>query len=591
MNYKDDVKTPAQDWWSTAHTKMRSADDHYRAEATFPVETPTNARKVEPPLAADIIHTLIQHVPPDVQIEGLPEPPTRGDMPTDDAIKKADKRESWVQGAFDDDAQTAFRMGLQPLVPSLFFFLALRGLGVLQTYENTSGYEPVKLPAEKKKAFDIRHRKWEKSHLFPYPTLALDPLCFSATPDSEYVVIETTRWLSEVRKEFDRFGWDTEKLPERKSKDEQGAYTAIWSEDECVYLWEDLEVWKVKHNYGFIPFVWAYSGLGSYSMFSNGTDGPHNMAVGLIGRQENALMSLYLNRTMREHMFHTQAYAQMMKRTGTKIPSSPWEDIEVEDNVEWPRVLLRPDKVGELSAIIAQDENDIRQMTTPAILGGVGLPKQATASESLGALAEARLVMGPLINAAQYMIEVAAEHKLRLLERRSLEQDNKGKAELYVQRRTAGNASNQYRSVVRAASLSANDVDGFYAVKATIKPITPQEDALRTQIELQKLNNPQPIQSKATTAHNLGITDWPKEQDKMFDELVDDGLVAGEAQMIAAELAGTWQGDKAQAQQGDLENNLKNLSSGMLGSPNVAPPGSPQEAAQTLGQTGLPQGM
>ena len=514
----------AADYWRTAHDEMTIDDNYFwnRLERYMGGVTgiPAGVRLSIPPKAAEVVLRNLNHIPPKaLQIIGLPKPGREG-IPSQESQARATKRENWLKGAIEYDDERAYASSQLPVTLAAAESMLLRGMAVYKTVEDVNAYEPVRQKGQGKEDFAREYERWARDPRFPYPTTIVDPLAIFLSPSpGEYVIEERKRYRSDVNAEAKRMGWHLES----PTKNVTVTWRAHWTPEDVVYLIDGEIVKVVHHGYGFLPFVWGFPGFGSGTLVSgNEEDGPHNIAVSLIRLVRPIILELAFKETQLAFNMQSLAFTRIVAKRNVDIPADPLKTIIYDD--ERPAYMMPPDKVAELLSVIAKHNDEIDRRTSPIILGGQMPRRVTTATESMVALGESRLVLAHAVAALERMEEVRCEHKLRLLEMASKSGKATDVRRVAVQRYAKLGVLAGHKGALVGAELTGKDVEGYYRVKATISVKNPQEEALRLDTELRKLQAQ--LQSLTTTAENIGIEDYDGERKQMLVEAFwREGLV------------------------------------------------------------------
>jgi len=582
----------ARTYWNTTHTYMKTEDKYFRnaRDLTLPKNIP-DLRQVTLPIAHAIITRAQQNVPLSaLKIEGIPRPGSRGTPQK--SLEMADAAEGWLYGAHEEDGRRAHRHRQQPPLLKAVTLQFLRGMVYLKTIEDISAYEPVKNDGESEGAFKVRHSKWVSAHLFPYPMFSVDPLAVFDDPGGDMIFEERKRYAGDIVRELESLRLN---IPDGlRNKDNEIVWRECWTDEWVTYYAADEYIDARKHGYGFIPYVPAFSGLGSLTeLTGEEDDGPQNLAVGLIRYIQSYIDERDYTTTEIAHQRRalTWPFGHLPKGMTTPLPNE-WKEMEPGD--EKPAFVMPPDKIGELVAYSNSLSGEIDSVTTPAVLGGQSAPRQTTATEFVNVLGSARLIIQNPMDALAAAVEVSNEQRLRLLE---MSGGKDKKRSVQAQRYRQAGVDGGYKLQVDSYTLSAADIDGWYANRVTITPTNPQQEAL--EINNARLLYQDGVISKEEYARRAKIEDFQEQQVRRGGEdiIASAPMVEARAQVAAAawkvRIAKRWtEGEPGELEKtmADMQKTLEQTPSGM----NIPPqmegqvPGSPAQTAQML-QGPVPQ--
>ena len=253
-------------YYARMQMQMMREDRIFEQEFDDVVDIPYDVRITRSSTGANIVEDYRNQIRTDKPTVVF-RPVGRGDV----AEKKATLMQRWGYG------QLRMEREMGKIDPTLQngFDLLLRGAAckkIVHDADMVVGKAPKKGSTRYDDWYDRAISSW------PFVSRAIDPMSVYPSPDDRrplaYIIEKQTRTAGYVKGRYP--AWDDpdyKKNPARRVE-----WLEYWSEEQYIALADGVEVFVRDNPYGFVPYIFEWSGLGR----SHHTNDPRYLAVGVL---------------------------------------------------------------------------------------------------------------------------------------------------------------------------------------------------------------------------------------------------------------------------------------------------------------------
>ncbi len=459
-------------YYSRMHNEMVEIDRVYNLQ--FAVKAPRSFPTVIPGTGRRQCDRLISHI-------------SSGNLrlfcpPRSDGRKwqeLADKKEKWLRVIWNILPKWAARRMTVPPFRAGVTYSVIRGLGAVKNTLDPDYWlpEPERLAGEDDESFEIRLRRWQRIQGggSPIACVAPDPLILLPDPDGQYVIEDVKIPRARAEKMLGRPIGLSVASPGTNPATSLVRWTEFWSAERKIILVNDAEYVNKRNDMGFVPYSWILPGFGEpapiQSNYSPLMAGPEIVHKSFLYIVKSMLEEEARRQTQIGAIIHGTAWRVWALTRDASVPAE-----EVDENVEvdvtpgalnelrgWKLEAIEPGRFPrELFNQLQNMSDAIDDNTLPPVARGLRQGEN-TAYQSQIYLGVARLIMDPLKQATEAALESTFEQWQMLAE--------------YVEDDVE--VAGPYKNGWWRGSLSADEIDGFYAVKASLDPNLPQDQITR----------------------------------------------------------------------------------------------------------------
>lgn len=356
-----------QRYWSGAHSDMMRAERFYNQEYESLLTFDYNVPIYKTSTATDIVDLFRNQFRTDE-----PTVDFAATGPSREAQEESEKMRKWGRGML---ARERERSEIDPN-SQYAFDLIVRGAACKKIQVDVDAI-PARPSLE-----DRRSSAWKEYEIavatsWPYVSRCVDPLVVYPAPGNRYplpYLIETQeRRLQDMREEYpswpDPLGAT---LTEEQRSDPTRAvkWVEYWSPKEYVVLVDGAEVIRKENPYGFVPYIYEFSGNGRRH-----ADGdPRHLAVGILSHKLGELESEVLLKTAIQsqalsYVFPTLLTPDNPKEVARQLSIGPGRILQYHVPGLEPKFLNHPEPNPVLLSFLGEVKESISSLRNPALMG------------------------------------------------------------------------------------------------------------------------------------------------------------------------------------------------------------------------------
>ena len=436
-------------------------------------DVPENYEMVRPPTASRLVNTAANH--------------TSGNIPKIHVPRRAESPDSQERSTHMEKAAQGFwyrciaSSALNPLRATSQDAYLKGAVGAALLYD-ADAYEeyPTKEEQEAMGKEEWKEKKREIDGLrrscWPFRLLPIDPSTMFPDPETDgqtYIIIAFNRYAYDVKRQWPQWDYCIPGSSTPVSPTDFVSFMAYWDKTHKGYYVGGLapgsevtslqrmgrkNVDLVEHGYGFLPYFFAWSGLGQ----------PHGLpaqkGTGLITKIRDLLSLEARRKTHLDAIIAQNAWPPIAARDDVNMDMSLGGVIRFPVGVDVRTAIqfMRPNvPIQELVMELRENKQDIETSTVPDALGGQPTPTVYSGFQNLQILGAGRSNLRPVVDVMERFAEWATTGFFKLV-------DNKVPGPVAIWGKGMS-SENEF------LTISASDIKGHYEVYATLEPTMAQD--------------------------------------------------------------------------------------------------------------------
>lgn len=434
-------------------------------------DVPDNFEQVRPPTASRLINTAANHTAgnmPKIHV------PRRSESPG--AQERSTLMEKAAQGFWYRSIATSSLNPLRAWAQDAYLKGAI-GAALLYNAEAYPEYPDFEGMSDEERKDKKREIDGLRRDTWPFHLLAIDPRTMFPDPETDgqtYILIAFQRMAYDIKRQWPQWDYTVPGLKDPLRPTDYADFLAYWDKTHKGYFVGSTAPGSmmtslqrigrkrtdlVEHGYGFLPYFFAWSGLGQ----PHGL--PQRKGTGLITKVLDLITLDARRRTHLDAIIAQNAWSTPVVRDDVslnmalggviRVPSTAG-DVRAAVHFERPTVPIQ-----EIVLELRENRQELESSTVPDALGGQPTPTVYSGFQNLQILGAGRSNLRPVVDAMEKCVEWATSGFFKLV-------DNKVPGPVSIWGKGMPTES-------EFVTIRADDIKGHYEVVASLEPALPQD--------------------------------------------------------------------------------------------------------------------